>query len=98
VGITSGGSSDGSQLWFADLPDALEQLHANGGNYQVALDIAEPEVTKKQAEQGTQFEGQAPANSEVTIAGDIQATVPANGEGYFSFKAPNKVGSFDIKL
>lgn len=98
VGITSGGSPDGSSLWFADLPEALSQLHQHGGDYQVALDIAEPEVTKANAEQGTQFEGQAPANSEVTIGGDIEATVPADDSGYFSFPAPDKTGSFDITL
>lgn len=98
VGITSGGSGDGSTVWFADLPDALNQLHTNGGDYQIALDIAEPEVTKANAEQGTQFEGQAPANSEVTIGGDIEATVPADDSGFFSFPAPDNTGSFDITL
>ncbi|HJB62975.1 MAG TPA: S1 family peptidase [Candidatus Microbacterium pullistercoris] len=102
VGITSGAGENpetgNTDLWFADLPDAMEQLHANGGEYQVALDIAEPEVTKASAEQGTTFEGTAPANSEVTIGGDIEATATADENGNFSFPAPNDTGSFDITL
>src|SRR5690606_41982110 len=44
------------------------------------------------------FSGTAPADSTVTIAGDIKATAKADGNGKFSFDAPAKAGSFDITL
>lgn len=97
VGVASGGGV-GNFIWVTDLPDALRVASENGYDYQIALDLAEPAVAKATAVQGEKFTGTAPANSTVTIAGDIEATATADGNGNFSFAAPNKVGSFDITL
>ncbi|GGF49237.1 hypothetical protein GCM10010922_26410 [Microbacterium sorbitolivorans] len=97
VGVASGGGV-GNFIWVTDLPDALRVASENGYDYQIALDIDEPAVAKATAVQGEKFTGTAPANSTVTIAGDIEATATTDESGNFSFAAPSKVGSFDITL
>ncbi|MGO1235187.1 MAG: trypsin-like serine protease [Microbacterium gubbeenense] len=102
VGTVSGSPGPGQPgdetAWFADLPHALDVIRENAGDYQVMLDIAEPAITSATAERGGVFEGTAPANADVAISGDIEATVPADENGNFSFPAPDEVGSFDITL
>ena len=97
VGIASGGGV-GDYIWAADLPEALRVASANGANYQIALDIAEPAIADKTAAKGDVFVGTAPAGATVTVAGDITATAKADDAGNFSFAAPAEVGSFDITL
>jgi len=97
VGVASGGGV-GNFIWVTDLPEALRVASANGHDYQIALDLVEPAVTTASAAKGGTFAGTAPANSTVTIAGDIEATAKADANGNFSFAAPAKVGSFDITL
>lgn len=97
VGIVSGGGEN--EMFFADLPEALGYVEQFGpGEYSVALDLVEPEVTKSSSVRDGSFEGTAPANSTVTITGDIEGTFDADADGVFTFPAPNKVGSFDITL
>ncbi|MGO2528779.1 MAG: trypsin-like serine protease, partial [Microbacterium gubbeenense] len=102
LGLLSGSPGPGQPgdetAWFADLPHALDVIRENAGDYQLMIDIAEPTVTTAQAERGGVFEGTAPANADVAISGDIEATVPADENGNFSFPAPDEVGSFDITL
>ena len=102
LGTVSGSPGPGQPgdetAWFADLPHALDVIRENAGDYQVMLDIAEPKVTTAKAERGGVFEGTAPANADVKISGDIEATVPADENGNFSFPAPDEVGTFDITL
>jgi len=102
VGTVSGSPGPGKPgdetAWFADLPHALDVIRENAGDYQVMLDIAEPAITAATAERDGVFEGTAPAGADVTITGDIEATVPADENGNFSFPAPDEVGSFDISL
>ncbi|WP_221585935.1 S1 family peptidase [Microbacterium sp. G2-8] len=96
MGVLSGGIEGYS--WWADLDLGLDQIRGAVGDYQVMLDIAEPAVERDMTERDGSFTGSAPANSMVTITGDIEAEVPADDSGYFSFPAPNEVGSFDISL
>lgn len=99
VGVVSGGTQAGDILVFTDLEYALDTItEQTGAPYQIALDIAEPSVTEASSEIGGTFQGEAPANAEVTITGDIEATVTADDNGVFSFEAPGEVGSFDIAL
>ena len=102
LGTVSGSPGPGQPgdetAWFADLPHALDVVRENAGDYQVMLDIAEPTITKDSTAVSTTFEGTAPANSDVTIKGDIEATATADADGAFTFDAPAEVGSFDIEL
>ena len=97
VGVASGGGV-GNYIWATDLPEALRVASENGHDYTIALDIAEPALNATTAAGGDQFVGTAPANSTVTISGDIQGTAQADANGTFTFPAPAELGSFNIAL
>ncbi|MPV48467.1 trypsin-like serine protease [Pseudactinotalea sp. HY160] len=100
IGIVSGGSPTGNQLWAADLQDAL--AHTDG--YTIQLHIDAPAVTAPDAggdiDAGEAITGTAPAGTTLVVqpVGGDEFTVDVDSDGTWSFDAPQELGDYAFSL
>ncbi|MEV7768767.1 hypothetical protein [Microbacterium sp. NPDC086615] len=100
VGLVSGGTESGTWMWAADLQQGLAQT----GGYTVAIKIDDPALTSP-ANGGTvgvgaPITGTAPAGTtlKVTPASGDTFDVPVDGNGNWTFNAPDKLGTFAFSM
>lgn len=99
LGLISGGNTNMTLSWVADLGNALAQT----GGYSLRLDLAEPAVTAPAdlavVPAASEITGTAHPSTTLTVAfGDRTQQVPVGADGTWSWTAPAEPGEYTLRL
>jgi hypothetical protein len=100
VGLVSGGTPDGTEIWVADLQAGLGRT----GGYTVMLAIDAPKVTSPanggEVERGAKISGTSEAGTTVVVTPTVGAPFNARSDakGNWSFPAPTTLGDYGFSV
>lgn len=100
VGVVSGGSGAGDQIWVADLEAGL----ALTDGYTIMLDVDAPVLASPgnggEVERGARITGTGPASTSIVVTPENgeEFTVQSNADGNWQFNAPTTLGAFAFSV
>lgn len=100
VGVVSGGTEEGDEIWVADLQAGL----ARTGGYTVMLAVDAPVLTSPadgaEIERGAKISGTGPASTTIVVTPNEGSSfeIKTNASGAWAFSAPSTLGKYGFTL